>query len=741
MTNLHTERRQAIHGFTWVEDLEAYQAATCNLSHGVVPLISPSQIERQARWTHILKWYGLSEVDVVDAAPKWLPTIRKTDLVVALDNIFSGPARFYAEAYGRPFRLLVDNNEGVEHLVSDNSHPSVLFVGLPETFSADFLRYLAQQMSVPWGILTARDIAGFTFVIAKLLAGGVVQNGDWAIINAIDETTQEVATDGRFSQPKPFEREELQALIDEHEWHTLALVAHGEGGHVNLNSIVLCGLIGRMERGLAGEPIGGCRVDGENRRCKRVYNPCTRILSFGGLRTKQLYLFTCTGFVIAGDLYPSSISCILSAAEGYPMSVMATNQVTSIDIQDPGIILGFLRQGVGPGSLLQFNNDLHARKFHTRPYLLFGDPCGPEISWVTPTATGELRPSIGSTLVCVRLDEWPVPGVVRIKTPQLGVRLIMGMNTAAVTLVEPHNGKELRLVDETERWETRKQWFQDIGKRLYRAAWLERAIPRFKVKQLRASPEFQADMIKLIQYRMLLEDCVQGGLRACEFFWRQGIWGEAIDHWVEHCTKNIGLWDLCLAELIRDYLFIFIEDVHSFLTDGFSVSERREGSTCDHCSLPLTEIHFLAPLGDQPDQHQIDCPFCRTGETWGDRGARLLVDLSTCLRPGTTAALNISISNPQVGSPVDIPAGLLVVELVDKGRDCVLFHQIQQVVNGACKLKIPIPANISAELHTLRLAWIQGLEVTFQRRRWPAFRDDVVVPVDPTKNLTFKTGK
>ena len=87
--------------------------------------------------------------------------------------------------------------------------------------------------SIPWGVLTARDVAGLTFQVAKVLAATRPGGGMDGVIDVIQE--QVYTPSDRYS----LTRESLLRMIDG-DWRTLSILAHGEGAHVNLKSVVLC---------------------------------------------------------------------------------------------------------------------------------------------------------------------------------------------------------------------------------------------------------------------------------------------------------------------------------------------------------------------------------------------------------------------------------------------------------------------------------------------------------------------
>lgn len=86
---------------------------------------------------------------------------------------------------------------------------------------------------------------------------------------------------------------------------------HGEGGHLRLQDLVVCGLVGDVEVTPAGAPIpGGCRR-GDCRRC--TGGP---LLPAGALHVGHLVVSTCNGISLAAEGFPSTSSVALAALQG-----------------------------------------------------------------------------------------------------------------------------------------------------------------------------------------------------------------------------------------------------------------------------------------------------------------------------------------------------------------------------------------------------------------------------------------
>ena len=282
-------------------------------------------------------------------------------------------------------------------------------------------------------------------------------------------------------------------------------------------------------------------------------------------------------------------------------------------------------------------------------------------------------------------------------------------------------GKELlELVVWSQQRVAQERWLKNIASRVNRAAWVERAIPFVYATQLAASSEFQRAFIDLRQIRIRLEMYVQAALQSFEVARGQRD-GHEFDHCVRQCATEVGQWDLRFATLIADHLLPGT-NVFRVLDDGFTPAGRREKLTRDYCESSLVELREAAPLDDQPDRYVIVCPSSGDRESWRADEVRLIVGSLAPMHPSTRAELKIAFSISGVDPLTLLSAGQLVVVAFDGGKRKVYFRQVAQAAVRPYEFAVPIPSWITADLHTLWVAYVHGLDVTFQPRRWPALR-------------------
>lgn len=712
------------HSFIWIKDVQKYSRSVSLLEEGILPVLLPSDKHREERWTHILTWYGLSPYETNLVPTPCSKEVRSTDFVVALGKAYREPAYVYATAQRRSF--VVIEADDLQDFLDNITFTSLLIMGPPTVFTAQRLRQLNQHVLVPWGLLTAQDLEGATFVVAKLLAGAAQRNDCWAVIDVLFNRVVEYNQSGNPHSVRQMESEYVKTLVCNSNWDTLVLHAHGEGGHANLESVVLCGLVNDVEYSRSGEPIDGCKVESHIRRCKRVHNPNIHILSFKDLKTRRFCFLSCNGFSVAGELYPSDVSCILACAEGYPVAILANDRPTPIDPWVPDVLVGLLKQQSSFSDLLQLKNDQWMRQSRSRPYILFGDPCDSETMWVRPDEGGWIAIETEETVVKpLFLDNRNNPDIIGLHPFYPGTHIVRGYHRSAILLPKRDQRENIRIVDKTDVWQKHFDLLLMIGLRLHHAVHLGHSIGELYTDIFKGETGFKEGVAKLTEIRMALEIGFHRALNACESIRQRGVWNNVLASKIEKCISYVQLWDRCFAMLIRSYLFAGPDE--AILANGCTVPDWEQDIPCNRCGSLMVKMRAVSPLNDQPDSYRIDCPTCGPREMWSDGRARLLASIPNHIRLGDVIEINVKLSDENVISTSPVQTGFLIIEFKDKGRGQVFFQSLKHLshrhmVEEGHVCHIHIPQNLCADLHTIKLAWVLGLDVTFQRLRCPGMR-------------------
>jgi len=498
------------------------------------------------------------------------------------------------------------------------------------------------------------------------------------------------------------------------EWDTVSIHCHGDGAHGNLNSIVLCGVVDDEEHVVGGHRAG-CAPHDDPPRCKRVHDNHRQAFRFGDLRARNICLFTCNGFSIAGDIYPSNASFVLSAIEGYAAAVLTTDRRIRFEswmFTGAHALLG-LRWS--PGQVLAVLNDVCAFTEECRPYLLCGDPAdltsyteveAPEALAAHHRSAVRVQP-IGdfASSLAIGLDAGATDMTVeRGKT----VTLIVSRDG---TLGPPH------LLDKTSDLESLKSAVNRAGTRARRAIQLVAAVHRHHGNVVRRNATVSEACAELAVVSARLEEAINEGGRLFAEIKRRGVWLSEADTWRLHMLLLSGMWDAQFAALLDEYLLE--NDLCELLRDGFQVESRSTGQQCVRCGCRVSQALARAPLLGSIEHAWLDCPTCGPGEAWDAGLPRLLADPPQALAPGCVERVSVGWTVPH-DPPFDSGGcAFLVTHLKDSGRGVLSYRNISQVDNPPLALTIPVPIESAAEIHTLRFAFVRDLGVSYLRLRAP----------------------
>ncbi len=149
-----------------------------------------------------------------------------------------------------------------------------------------------------------------------------------------------------------------------------ALIAHGDGSHLDLGEAILCGLTDESET------VGGSLIDGGCTRssCKKQAGHAGYLLHADDLNANLLVILSCNSVSLASELYPSSLSLALSAANVQATPVIGTVSQLPFSSETAVDIVRGIRTAVNVGTSVA---ELNARwKDAGIPcaYVLLGDP-------------------------------------------------------------------------------------------------------------------------------------------------------------------------------------------------------------------------------------------------------------------------------------------------------------------------------------------------------------------------------
>lgn len=626
----------------WVADAD--RAAEVNLD-SAIPVIEPPQLWRRYLWESVLRSYGL------DSGGTRRPDCARGDGhdVVGVGAEAAVPAAILAALLGRR-SVQVDSLAALERHMRSQTPASILGVALARGLSARHLERLtatASTCGVAIGVVTGRDIAGLTFSAAKLVAAR-----RW-----LDEP--DLSLDGLAGTQLDGDGlrrwDDVAATLSE-RWRTLILLAHGEGAHARLGDLVICGVAEEREHHADGRAIDGC-VRGV--RCKRAPQGAARALL--DVRARVLVLLSCNGLSLAGELYPSSASMALAAAESFPAAFLSATRRVVLESSHAALVYDALAAGATLGRAARLLNGDGA--VGAQPYLVCGDPC-----WAPAGGAALERPGGGE-------------GRAARSAPR---------------------GLEDRIGDIGGR-------LDELARRLVWASAFERALA---CGPARSRP---AGALRLTATRRRLEARTWLALREVEQGRQRGCWPGVLDALDAQVAQDVGDWAQAAAALLHDGAMdaSFAELLHFFSVP----SAAQPANRCERCSTTTEHTVLSALLPGLGRRVVVDCPVCGPLQEHavGEPAVRLRGPASAVA--GERAIVDLLVEGSH--EPPEWDAVWVVAQLSDKAVDGSLSRLLRRHAAPAdtVTLAIDVPLHASPDLQTLRVAVVGAVRVAFARWR------------------------
>jgi hypothetical protein len=706
-----------MYNYSWVASVAELSAASVCQSQ-TIPVLRPPEISRFQRWQRILSWYGLREGSRVDtASPDDDLRHLEGHLIAALDDEAALIADFLAACDKRPFVRCKDVSE-LSDQAADPKVRSVLIVARPEYLSNRAILQLSARLSIPWGLLTGRDAPALVFAAAKLLIARQRLKLPCAHLDAIARRHWSWNPEGGPSEELELDRVSTWETLSRSEWDTVSIHCHGDGAHANFNSVVLCGVPDQDENVLGGRRAPGCAFHADSPRCKRVHDAEKRALRFGDVRTRRMCLFTCNGFSVAGDVYPSEASFILSVTEGYPAAVLTTDRRLRFDPWLFPAVHRLLEREGCIAHLSRLLNDISAFRESARPYLLYGDPAG--ISLDSPQGGTSTRIELNRFSVAVAdLGDMAACKIIGIAEHSGELTLERG-ETIALLIGRGGTQDQVPLVDRSRDFERLEDWIGLLAIRVRRAQRLEMAIRRRHSEIPRADPTITDALADLAAISSQIERSVLEGEQLIGELLRKGIWLSHVDTWRSHLLLLMAIWDTQFAALLDEHLLE--RELSELLQEGFYLIARSNGPLCPRCGCVLIRGRACAPLLAGAEHEWIDCPTCGPREAADAGMPRLYAEAPAALFPGQQAHMIVRWSQAHDPPFDQCGSGLLITHLKDSGHGRVAYRSVDRVVQDQHVTNIPVPAESALEIHTLRFALVRDMNVSYLRLRAPCVK-------------------
>ncbi|MFF2619045.1 hypothetical protein [Kitasatospora sp. NPDC058046] len=163
-------------------------------------------------------------------------------------------------------------------------------------------------------------------------------------------------------------------------WTLLSVFGHGDGMHINMDGVVLCGVAGEHET-LDGRPVeGGCSASAD--RCKKQ-GALADVRRARDLRCRVLLLLSCNSLALGAQLYPSDNSIAVAAwTAGAAQAVIGTTRQTGFAPGEAEHAGRMVLSGAPLGDVVRELNRERLAAGREGFYVLLGDPM-----WRAPAAS------------------------------------------------------------------------------------------------------------------------------------------------------------------------------------------------------------------------------------------------------------------------------------------------------------------------------------------------------------------
>ncbi|MFC7304494.1 hypothetical protein ACFQVC_09750 [Streptomyces monticola] len=480
----------------------------------------------------------------------------------------------------------------------------------------------------------------------------------------------------------------------------LVVVAHGDGGHLDLGELVACGLYTEVELDLAtGLPLErGCRAGAACKRARRQSD----VVLCSDIRAGTVYLVACKAGSLVDPAFPSTTNVAVGFLDGYAATVVAPAGNASAS---PAITRGLhvLARGAAPARVREYLDDVSGRG-RVR-YRLFGAPSAsaPSAPTVTgPAADPETLSADGTTVrrsrelppgerhFAVRvLDDVPLrPGadsvyghrhhVLPATAPEATLRIAPDWGPRPADL-DAHRADLDRM----------RLLYGQLSTALVAVPGHERALA---LGERLADLRRRHEASRFTAVRRLANGATHG----------------LVTHpgGPEATRQLLGAWAGTVAETLE--LLLDRADPGDLLTSAMWRERERTGHEgCEVCGQRLHVTDYRDLLGGSGYQRH-DCPHCGNRRLTPDTGRSCV---TFRLVPGPRPALEV---NPETEH------GRCHVVWKAAFKNSAVSHPPRRAELGSTpeRLPLPVPDDLTDQMHTLKAAVVSGSEVWVWRTRW-----------------------
>ena len=700
--------------YIWVSSYNDQQIIIDYLTKGIISIIRPSCVERLNRWRNVLSWYGLSMGSEYNDIMS-LPKTDESNAVVSFDEFSALPAKIYALASGRSY-LKIEKWTDIADFVASRQIKSVMIFGSCDKFISASTIDLNEHLDIPWGFVTAKDSAGLSFVLAKLLAGRQSCRSGYLEIDAINKRIVKLLSNEHKNQENKFAEIEyklLQSTID-NDWHTVAIQAHGEGGHIHLDSMILCALDTSTEMYGKHSLKGGCRIEKGIHLCKRANKINRPTMFIGSIRAYYTLLLSCSSSLTPCELNKSNISSVIAISEGYSSSAVLTNQATAIEEHENQMFFELLVKNISLGFVVTFLNKIKRHWFDKsqliQPYILFGDPSGAKIPISSKNLNQKITIDKHEIVTLTKLSEEKKMNIIGIETADLKIEIFRGTNVVAIFSPESEYKNHIKLIDRTEEVERLYSNLLGLIKRLQDSDFFLKAVQDTFANAKEMTSDLKYSFADMHRVHLRLSKFAINSILYCEQSRKSGVSQISPNNFNRLKNKLINLWDkefiLLMSKVLSgDILYLIFKKILFIRRTKFK-------SHCQFCQASLLHLELKSYFNDSSrvKYHCQSCQLCGEQEIWSPDSYRMRIYVKPVIFIGRSFEIDFRLFNENNERP-DFSTGRLFIKLSS------YIQQIIEVSENQTKIKLYLPEDVIPDLYKLRIFWVSNINMSYRVMR------------------------
>ncbi|MGE7308094.1 hypothetical protein ACQKJG_30280 [Priestia megaterium] len=705
---------------SWIKNSTEYYSY---INSDVVPVLTPNNTKRKSRWTKVLDFHGVKQVDnVVNNQYDELSYLTIHDLqsskvltenwVVLLNKDFLPAVYFFSQKTNRSL-IVIDSLEELIEIISYKTPKSILIIDKYQSFTIKILKEISnsiynKSINIRWGIATAKDIEGISFVITKFLISGNIQ-GSTGTLDILNKRIVNVKEGINYSTNS------IKQAVN-NTWENLIIAAHGEGAHANLESVVLCGLSEEIEKDLNGNYIHkGCNLE----KCKRAQSKNVESMPVYQLKIKNCLFLSCNGFSVAGDLYPSDLSFVLSAAEGYVTNIITTTETQSFNPDIVEIFHYMIQNEMNMSDIVNIHNDIQKNFKNNYPFVLFGDPLAYDNSSNEVNSLeqyDELKFEIDNKVSIHRRKIKEHSSIYQINpneiVPFIGKNYIVYLNKSNEPL------KNIKLTNVLGKAEVLVENLNISLQKLAQLKLFEDQLLIINARILQKLDSQENDIFKKFsKYRKELNLCIERFFLDINRMYSSNYWNTTIiekyEIYIAKLTKNLYQ---CLLMLFHNKTILKSLDLS--LSQHYYRRTCSTSKKCPRCQAQLSLNVLDSKMNWVSNRFEYDCPVCGLVYNLSKDTPYITIESLNDAIPGSDYKIQLkpcSLKQENLST-----VSYIIGEVTNKstGQTIHQFIKCGNLSEEAMSVDVPLPENLESDLHTIRVILLCDYNISFSRFRF-----------------------